>query len=80
MLRLPKGFAAELMWDALDQAVAPSAPGERDLRHVLHQGLGPAMCENFYYPYCEALGAAARGACGHVGARAAFPAARSARS
>ena len=55
MLRLPKGFTLQLMWDAATKKFRRAAPGERTFASVLHQGLGPAMCENFYYPYMRKL-------------------------
>ena len=55
LLRLPKGFTFQLMWDAATKKFRRAAPGEPTFASVLHQGLGPAMCENFYYPYMRKL-------------------------
>jgi len=55
LLRLPKGFTAQLMWDAATKKLRRPRNGEPTFASVLHQGLGPAMCENFYYPYMRKL-------------------------
>jgi protoporphyrinogen oxidase len=55
LLRLPKGFTAQLLWDAATKSFRRSAPSEPTFASVLHKGLGPAMCENFYYPYMRKL-------------------------
>ena len=55
LLRLPKSFTAQLIWDAATKRFRRAAPGEPTFASVLHQGLGPAMCENFYYPYMRKL-------------------------
>lgn len=55
LLRLPKGFTVQLMWDAATKPFRRAAAGEPTFASVLHQGLGPAMCENFYYPYMRKL-------------------------
>ena len=55
LLRLPKGFSAELLWDAATKRFRRTGAGEPTFASVLHQGLGPAMCENFYYPYMRKL-------------------------
>lgn len=53
--KLPKGFALELMWDAVTKPLRRGATGEETFASVLHKGLGPAMSRNFYYPYVEKL-------------------------
>ena len=53
--KLPKVFAASLMWDALTKPLRRSPPGEETFASVLHKGLGPAMSETFYYPYVQKL-------------------------
>lgn len=54
--KLPKGFAASLMYDMATKSLRPKpAPEDETFASVLHQGLGPAMCENFYYPYMQKL-------------------------
>ena len=55
LLRLPKGFTAALMWDAASKPLRKAPPGEPTFASVLHTGLGPAMSENFYYPYMKKL-------------------------
>ena len=55
VLKLPKLFAAHLMWDALTKPFRRNPPGEETFASVLHKGLGPAMSENFYYPYVQKL-------------------------
>ena len=53
-LRLPKTFAARLVFDmATKKLRKEQAP--RTFASVLHKGLGPAMCEAFYYPYMAKL-------------------------
>lgn len=54
-LRLPKGFAFSLMFDALAKALPRTAPAEENFATVLRAGLGPAMSEAFYYPYVRKL-------------------------
>jgi len=53
--KLPKAFAAALMFDALSKPLRRKTKGEETFASVLHQGLGPAMSENFYYPYVQKL-------------------------
>jgi protoporphyrinogen oxidase len=53
-LRLPKPFAAALMYDAATKSLRKTAAPET-FASVLHKGLGPAMCEGFYYPYMTKL-------------------------
>jgi protoporphyrinogen oxidase len=55
LLRLPKGFTFRLLWDAATKPFRRGAPGDPTFASVLHRGLGPAMCENFYYPYMRKL-------------------------
>jgi protoporphyrinogen oxidase len=55
LLRLSKGFTLQLLWDAATKKLRRSKAGEPTFASVLHQGLGPAMCENFYYPYMRKL-------------------------
>lgn len=56
MLRLPKSFAASLMWDSLSKPFrkkkAAAAP---TFSSVLYDGLGPTIAENFYFPYVKKL-------------------------
>lgn len=53
--KLPKGFAAALAFDAVSKPLRRKESGEETFASVLRQGLGPAMCENFYYPYVRKL-------------------------
>ena len=55
LLRLPKGFTFQLLWDAATKPFRHAGAGEPTFASVLHRGLGPAMCENFYYPYMRKL-------------------------
>jgi protoporphyrinogen oxidase len=55
LLRLPKAFTAQLMWDAATKPFRRAAAGEPTFASVLHQGLGPAMCQSFYFPYMRKL-------------------------
>ena len=55
LLRLPKAFTAQLLWDAAAKPFRRPPAGEPTFASVLHQGLGPAMCQNFYYPYMRKL-------------------------
>lgn len=54
-LRLPKGFAAELLLDTVKKAFPKPAPAEENFATVLERGLGPAMSNAFYYPYVRKL-------------------------
>ena len=53
--KLPKTFAAALMWDAATKPLRRAPPGEETFASVLHKGLGPAMSKSFYYPYVQKL-------------------------
>jgi protoporphyrinogen oxidase len=54
-LRLPKGFAASLMFDAARKLIPSAPPAEENFATILRHGLGPAMSEAFYYPYVRKL-------------------------
>jgi protoporphyrinogen oxidase len=54
-LRLPKGFAAALVFDALAKPFRRKSAGAETFASVLRDGLGPAISENFYYPYVRKL-------------------------
>jgi protoporphyrinogen oxidase len=54
-LRLPKRFAAALAFDALAKPFRRKAAGAETFASVLRDGLGPAISENFYYPYVRKL-------------------------
>jgi protoporphyrinogen oxidase len=53
--KLPKMFAAALMFDAVTKPLRGKPKGEETFATVLHQGLGPAMSNAFYYPYVQKL-------------------------
>jgi protoporphyrinogen oxidase len=53
-LKLPKPFAAALLYDMATKKLRPD-PQPQTFASVLHKGLGPAMCEAFYYPYMTKL-------------------------
>lgn len=53
-LRLPKPFAAALLADMATKKLRTD-PQPPTFASVLHKGLGPAMCEAFYYPYMTKL-------------------------
>lgn len=55
LLKLPKGFAARLMIDALSKPLRSKGKGSETFASVLHKGLGPAMSQAFYYPYVQKL-------------------------
>lgn len=55
LLKLPKSFAAALLFDAATKPLRRSPPGEPTFAGVLHKELGPAMCTGFYYPYMRKL-------------------------
>jgi protoporphyrinogen oxidase len=53
--RLPKGFAAELLFDAVAKPFRSKPSGEQTFASVLRHGLGPAISEHFYFPYVRKL-------------------------
>lgn len=53
-LHLPKPFAASLLADMATKKLRAD-PQPPTFASVLHKGLGPAMCEAFYYPYMTKL-------------------------
>ena len=53
-LRLPKTFAARMLFDMATKKLRKD-PQPPTFASVLHKGLGPAMCEAFYYPYMTKL-------------------------
>lgn len=55
MLRLPKGFALSLMADTALKPFRKRSEGPRTFSSVLHEGLGPTIAENFYFPYVRKL-------------------------
>jgi protoporphyrinogen oxidase len=53
--RLPKGFAAALLLDAVLKPLRRAPPGPATFASVLKAGLGPTIAENFYFPYVRKL-------------------------
>ena len=57
--KLPKPFAAALAFDAISKPFRGKSSGAETFATVLRDGLGPAISENFYYPYVRKLWALA---------------------
>ena len=55
MLRLPKSFAFNLMADSALKPFRKKSEGPRTFSTVLHDGLGPTIANNFYFPYVKKL-------------------------
>ena len=55
LTRLPRGFAAALLLDAVCKPLRRKPAGEETFASVLRQGLGPTISEHFYYPYVRKL-------------------------
>ena len=55
LAKLPKRFAGALVFDAISKPLRRKGAGEETFASVLRHGLGPAMSENFYYPYVRKL-------------------------
>lgn len=55
LLKLPKGFAAALGFDALRKALPKKPLKESNFATELERGLGPAMSHAFYFPYVRKL-------------------------
>ena len=53
-LRLPKSFAIRAMWDSVSKPLRPK-PKVENFATVLQQGLGPAICRDFYFPYAHKI-------------------------
>ena len=53
--KLPKSFAAALLFDAVCKPLRRKPAGEESFASVLHQGLGPTISEHFYFPYVRKL-------------------------
>src|SRR5262245_6357076 len=53
--RLPKRFAATLAFDTVAKLFPKRAPAEENFATVLKRGLGPTICNSFYYPYVRKL-------------------------
>ena len=53
LLRLPKTFTAQLLWDAVTKPFRRPSAGEPTFASVLHQGLGPAMSEKIGRASCR---------------------------
>lgn len=54
LMNLPPRFAASLLADMATKPLR-KARGPRTFSSILHQGLGPTISENFYYPYVRKL-------------------------
>jgi protoporphyrinogen oxidase len=53
--RLPKGFAAALMFDAVSKPLRRKTVTDETFASVLRYALGPTISEHFYYPYVRKL-------------------------
>ena len=54
-LRMPKKLSMSLALDALKKILPSARPEVENFATVLRHGLGPTMCEAFYYPYVTKL-------------------------
>lgn len=55
IVKLPKGFAAALLFDAACKPLRRRRAGDESFASVLSQGLGPTISEHFYFPYVRKL-------------------------
>jgi protoporphyrinogen oxidase len=57
MLRLPPSFALGTARDLARKAwpSRPADPGAESFASVLHRGLGPTICRDFYFPYARKI-------------------------
>lgn len=55
VLKLPKPFAVKLLADSALKKFRKKSEGPRTFSTVLHDGLGPTIAENFYFPYVKKL-------------------------
>jgi len=56
LLRLPPGFGLGMARDALRSRFRRRrAAGQESFASVLREGLGPTMCERFYFPYAQKI-------------------------
>lgn len=55
MLRLPKAFAFNLLADSFLKKFRKKSEGPTTFSTVLHDGLGPTIANNFYFPYVKKL-------------------------
>jgi protoporphyrinogen oxidase len=53
--KLPKGFAAALLFDAACKPLRRPMAGDESFASVLRDGLGPTISEHFYFPYVRKL-------------------------
>jgi protoporphyrinogen oxidase len=53
--RLPKTFATSLALDMVLKMLPRGRSGEETFATVLRRGLGPTICDSFYYPYVQKL-------------------------
>jgi protoporphyrinogen oxidase len=54
-LRLPKGFAASLLFDTLRKVLPRARAQDESFATVLERGLGPTISNEFYFPYVRKL-------------------------
>ena len=55
MLHTPPSFFAGILADMLTKPFRKSAQGEETFADVLLRGLGPTVCNHFYFPYAQKL-------------------------
>ncbi len=55
LMKLPKGFAAQLAFDAVGKALPKAPLTDPNFATELERGLGPAMSQAFYFPYVRKL-------------------------
>jgi protoporphyrinogen oxidase len=53
--RLPKSFATSLALDMVLKLLPRGRSSEETFATVLRRGLGPTICDSFYYPYVQKL-------------------------
>ena len=55
LLRIKKTFAFSLAFDTIKKALPKKKPSQETFASILESGLGPTMCNAFYFPYVEKL-------------------------
>jgi protoporphyrinogen oxidase len=53
--RLPGRFTAALAMDAVSKSIRSRPASDENFSTVLRRGLGPTICDSFYYPYVRKL-------------------------
>ena len=53
--RVPKRFAATLALDTISKVLPRKTESEENFATILKRGLGPTICNSFYYPYVRKL-------------------------